>query len=151
MAVSAWLAQHWFDLLQTVGIVGGLVFTGYAVIKDERARVVGNLISIQDQYVRIWKMMIEQSQLARVLKKDLDLKSHPITDSERLFVQLLIVHLDTVRRATREKMFVEIERAHDDVRDFFGLPIPKAVWEEIRPFQDSEFITFVEAAGTPKR
>jgi hypothetical protein len=36
MEAVNWILEHWFDLLQTVGIVGGLLFTAYAVRKDER-------------------------------------------------------------------------------------------------------------------
>jgi hypothetical protein len=30
------------------------------------------------------------------------------------------------------------------IRDFLKLPIPKIVWEKIRPFQDEDFVEFVE-------
>ena len=145
MAISAWLAEHWFDLLQTAGIMGSLVFTGYAVRKDERARIIGNLIGIQDQYVRIWREMFERPQLGRVLKSDVNLKDEPMTDAEWLFVKMLILHLDTVRRATKAGMFVDLDGLQEDIRHFFGLPIPKAVWEKLKPFQDKQFITFIEA------
>jgi hypothetical protein len=39
---GTWLGQHWFDLLQSGGIVGGLLVAAYAARKDEQARKVGN-------------------------------------------------------------------------------------------------------------
>lgn len=31
-----------------------------------------------------------------------------------------------------------------DVAWFFSLPIPKAVWEKLKPLQDEEFVAYVE-------
>jgi hypothetical protein len=82
--------------------------------------------------------------LSRVLKHDVDLNKEPISDEEWLFVKMLILHLDTVRRAIKARMFVKIEGLREDVRDLFALPIPKAVWEKIKPFQDKDFVAFIE-------
>jgi hypothetical protein len=60
MEVSSWLAQHWFDLLQTLAIIGGLTFTGYSLRQDERARRIGNLISIKQQYREIWEELYDR-------------------------------------------------------------------------------------------
>jgi hypothetical protein len=60
MEVSSWLAQHWFDLLQTLGIIGGLTFTGYSLRQDERARRIGYLISIKQQYREIWEELYDR-------------------------------------------------------------------------------------------
>jgi hypothetical protein len=42
-------------------------------------------------------------------------------------------------------IFTKIQGLQNDVRDFLTLPIPKAVWEKIKPFQDGDFVTFVES------
>lgn len=31
-----WMEAHWFDLVQTLGIVAGLALTGYSAFKDSR-------------------------------------------------------------------------------------------------------------------
>ena len=99
MEVLHWLAEYWFDLTQTVGIIGGLVFAAHTLRKDERARTVSNTIAINEQYSRIWHEFYERPVLARIQKKDVDLNRHPVSDEEALFVKTLILHLDTVRRA----------------------------------------------------
>ena len=116
--------------------------------KDERARRIGNLIAVNDEYRHIWRELYERPQLSRILKHDVDLSKEPISDEERLFVKMLILHLDTVRRAMKARMFVKIEGLRQDVRELFALPIPKAVWEKIRPFQDGDFVAFVERCLT---
>jgi hypothetical protein len=52
MGVFNWLAEHWFDLIQTVGIIGGLLFTAHAIRKDERARTISNTIALNEQYTQ---------------------------------------------------------------------------------------------------
>jgi hypothetical protein len=96
MQVSQWLAANWFDLLQTLGIVGGLLFTAYAIRKDEKGRKIGNLIAMNQQHHEIWRELYDRPDLARVLKKDADLNSTPISDAEKLFVNSLILQLSTV-------------------------------------------------------
>ncbi len=41
-------------------------------------------------------------------------------------------------------LFTEIKGLKSDIRFFLALPIPKAVWKKIRPFQDEDFVAFVE-------
>ncbi len=146
MGIAAWISEHWFDLLQTVGIVGGFAFTARSLRKDETARKISNLIEVKEQYREIWKELYERPRLFRVLKKDADLNEQPISDEEWLFVKLLIFHLDTVHRAMQAGMFVKLEGLHMDVKDFFSLPIPKSVWDKIRPLQDRDFVTFIESS-----
>jgi len=38
-----------------------------------------------------------------------------------------------------------------DVREFFSLPIPRAVWNEMKSYQDSDFVRFVEEARRDKK
>jgi hypothetical protein len=63
-----------------------------------------------------------------------------------LFVTTIVAHLSTVFRAMKHGEFVKLEGVKNDVREFFTLPIPKAVWEKLKPFQDANFAKFVETA-----
>ena len=146
MEAQNWISQHWFDLVQTIGIVGGLLFTAFAARKDEWERKITNLIALNDRHDYIWSKFYDRPELARILKKDVDLNRQPISDEEFLFAKMLIIHLDTVRRAAKAGVFVEIGGIKSDVREFLKLPIPKTVWERIKPFQDADFIEFVETA-----
>jgi len=141
-----WLGEHWFDLLQTTGIVGSLLLAAYTAWKDDRARRIGNSIAINGQYRTIWKDVYEHPALARVLEKDADVADPPISIGEELFVTTIVAHLSTVFRAMKHGEFVKLEGVQNDVREFFTLPIPKAVWEKLKPFQDANFAKFVETA-----
>jgi len=138
-----WITGHWFDLFQTVGIIGGLLLAAYTTWKDAQARRIGNSIAINGQYRTIWKDIYEHPALARVLEKDADAKD--ISTGEELFVTTLISHLSTVFRAMKQGEFVKLEGLQNDVREFFTLPIPKAVWEKLKPFQDDDFVALVES------
>ena len=148
MGVLYWLAENWLNLAQTIGIVGGLVFTAHALRRDEKARTITNTIAVNEQYSRIWHEFYERPELARILKKDVDLNKQPVSNDEALFVKTLLLHLDVVRRTMKAGIFVKIQGLQKDIRDFFTLPIPKSVWETIKPFQDGDFVAFVESCLT---
>jgi hypothetical protein len=146
MGFQNWIAEHYFDLLQSIGIIGGLLFTAYSIRKDERARRIGNSIAINEQYRQIWKELYERPQLSRALNKDVDLKKEPVSGQEELFVTMLILHLSTVFRAMKHGEFVKYEGLQKDVKEFFALPIPRMIWGKIASLQDADFIKFIEAA-----
>src|SRR5438034_661476 len=109
MEIWHWIGEHWFELLQTVGIISGFLFTCYTIRRDDRARRISNLIAVKQQYREIWTELYKRPQLFRVLKKNVDLHEQPISDEEWLFVKMLILHLDAVHRAMKAGMFVTLE------------------------------------------
>jgi hypothetical protein len=146
--METWLAEHWFDLAQTTGIIGGLLFTALALYRDEKARMITNTIAVNEQYSQIWHEFYERPELARILKKDVDLNQQPVSNDEALFVKTLLLHLDVVRRTMAAGIFVKIQGLQKDIRDFLTLPIPKYIWDKIKPFQDRDFVAFVESCLT---
>jgi hypothetical protein len=144
--MEAWLSEHWFDLAQTAGIIGGLLFTAIEIRRDEKARTITNLIAIHEQYSRIWHEFYEHPELERILKTEVDLNQQPVSNKEALFVKTLLLHLDVVHRTMKAGIFVEIQGLQKDIRDFLSLPIPKAVWLKIKPYQVGDFVDFVESA-----
>jgi hypothetical protein len=45
----------------------------------------------------------------------------------------------------KARMFVKLEGLQTDVKEFFASPIPRAVWERMKPLQDAGFVRFVES------
>lgn len=142
MEVFHWL--HYLDSFEGLIVTLGLLLTAYTIRKDERARQVSNLIAIHERYEHLWGRLFEKPELGRILKSDVDVKAQPVSDTEQLFVKMLLLHLDTVRRASSEGMLVKIKGLKADVKDFISLPIPKIVWERLKPHQDPDFVAFVE-------
>ncbi len=136
---------HWIgEVLQSAGIITGFIFTLHALRKDTAARHISNLLAFGQQHHAIWKQVQERKELSRIMDERAVLDTKPPSHEERLFVTQLILHLDGVHRAMQAKMAVNIEGLRKDVRDFFVLPVPRAVWEALKPYQDRDFIAFME-------
>ncbi len=73
--MASWFSEHWFDLLQSVGIIGSFLLAAYTMWTDAKARRIGNSIAINDQHRKIWKDIYEHPQLARVLDAEADANS----------------------------------------------------------------------------
>lgn len=144
MEALRWIIEHWLDFLQSVGIIAGLLFTVHTIRTDAKSRRIANLIAFTQQNRDIWKQMYERPELARVFESEVDLDRAPVTNEERLFAKLLILHLDSVHRAMKEDMFVSLSGLQKDIRMSFARPVLRAVWEEIKEFQDNDFVAFVE-------
>ncbi len=141
----AWLSANWFSLLQTAGIVGGLAFTSYSLTLNSRLRKFDTLIAITNQHRSLWLKMIESPHLKRIVEAQPDLTKHPITEAESTFVNLLILHMTTVLTADQQGICPKPAGLDTDAKDFFALPIPRAVWNQTKAFRDPEIIRYVES------
>ena len=149
-ALQAWLSGHWFQLLQSIGIIAGLTFTGWNIRLVAKARQLSNLFELTKSHREIWSKVFGNPGLHRVLQRDLDLQVNPVTLEEQVFVTLMILHLSALFEARKSKSMPQLERLEDDLRDFMGLPIPQTVWTEMKHYQNAPFVAFVEAIlGAP--
>lgn len=144
MGMWRWVAENWFTLLQTAGIVGSLLFTAFTIRADSKARRIDNLISITGSHREIWRELYVRPELARVLDASADLIGRPISADERIFVLLVILHLCAAYRAIEAGVLKSPEGMQQDVRSFFSLPIPAEIWKRNRDLQDHDFVEFVE-------
>lgn len=141
---EGWLAQNWFVLLQSTGIIGGLVFTGWSLRIDARSRRVGNLLRITQQHREIWKNLLDRPELARVLRPETSPTQEPVNDQEAVFLTFLFLHLNSAFYAMRERQFLTPEGLRKDIQWFLSLPIPRAFWLTAKPYLDQGFVRFVE-------
>lgn len=144
MDLLDWIFTHWVGILQNIGIIGGLAFTGLSIRIDARVRRVQNLLHITEQHRDIWKHLQAQPEITRILDETADLAARPLTQKEIQFVNFLILHLNGVYRATKAGVFSEPEGMRADIRAFFTLPIPRAAWSKLRASHDRRFVQFVE-------
>jgi hypothetical protein len=146
MELWDWLGQNWFVLLQTAGIIGSLLFTAYTLRIDAKERRVANLFTLTEHHRDLWENLFSVPDLARIKDPSANLAEIPVTASEQLFVLLLVLHINAAYRAIRAGVLQSPEKLRRDLQTLFSLPIPKAVWEQVKQFQDAEFIRFVESA-----
>lgn len=140
-----WIEQNGFVLLQSVGIIGGLLFTAISLRVDATVRRVGNLIKLTQHHRDIWTRLYTRPELSRVIHRKPNLSQKPVSYAEQLFVNLLILHLNSAYQAMKNGMSVTPEGLQKDIQSFFSLPIPKIVWERSKGFQDRDFVQFVES------
>lgn len=140
------IVEHWFQLLQSASIVGGLLFAGLSIRRDARVRRVSNYLTLVREHRELWLEVYRDSTIHRIMDPTADLVSSPVTIAEDRLVNLLLVHLNTFWDLDREGAIVTPMGVAADIRAFLALPIPKAVWNQTRSFRDPRFVRFVDGA-----
>lgn len=143
-AFYAWLNGNWFSLLQSVGIVGGLIFTALSLRGDTRSRKVGYLLALKEEHRVLWSEMHNRPELGRVMAEEIDLVKCPITVAEERFLNLVIVHFHTGWQLAIAGAAHSLDVMAADVRGFFTLPLPLIVWNQSKGNRDPKFVSFVE-------
>ena len=144
MAFPDWLSSNWYSLVEAAGIIGSLIFAAVSFRTDSRARRIGNLLKLTEQQRSIWADLLNRPELSRVMEREPDLQTKSITQEEELFTGFLILHLNSAYQAICDGMFDSPEGLKTDVREFFSCPIPKAIWEKMKVFQNKKFAAFVD-------
>ncbi len=147
----SWITANWFTCLQTAGIVGGLGFTGYTTWVNSRVRRVETLVNLTAHHRALWLKFVGSPELKSILRESRNLEKHPVTNEEMIFINLIILHLDTSLSAARSKIFPEFAGQDDDIKWFFSLPTPKAVWESTKEFRDPRIVAHVESVLNPAK
>ena len=89
--------------------------------------------------------MIDKPNLLRVLSADAKLDIKPVTLEERIFVNLIILHLTAVMAAISGRVHEQPAGQDEDLREFFSLPIPNKVWNDSKRFREPEVVAYVES------
>lgn len=144
MGVGEWISQNWFNLFSSVGIIGGLWFTAVSLRSETKTRRIANLLTITANYREVWKEFFRSPELARVIEPSADVVKNPVTPAEEFFVSMIISHISSVYEALKDELVTKQEGLRRDVASFFSLPIPQAVLEKTKIFQNADFVAFVE-------
>lgn len=149
MGFLGWLAQNWFNMLQTGGIVASLIFTGVALRDSTQTSRINNLIYLTENHRELWSNILHQPGLSRILEQSVDLAQKPITAREQILALLAIQHLHSAFRAMKNGLVVKPDSLRRDVTEFFSLPIPSSVWSQMKEFQNGDFVAFVDSCLNP--
>ena len=141
-----WLDENWFSLLESLGIVGSLLFTAITLRKDLQAKRVSEYLTLAGQHRRLWGQLHRRPSLARLLDPDRDIATRPVTPEERLFLELAFVHFHTGWLLAREGSLTPMSVLAADAGHFFRLPVPACVWERMKSVLEREFVIFVDDA-----
>jgi len=131
-------------LVQTVGIVASLSYTGRSLFKDARIRALQYRLELTRQHREIWLSTLTSPSLLKVLDGSRDIEKKPVTAEEQVFINLIIQHVSTIVQANEDKIVDMPEGIREDIRAFFSLPIPNSVWLVTKSFRDQEVIDYVD-------
>lgn len=145
-ALSSWANTNWFNLVQTLGIVGGLWMTATAAHRDAKSREVQNLLALNDQHRELWAGVFENPALSRVFQANANARENPATVAEREFLNLVLVHYQTGWTVAKAGALITLAEIEADIREFFSLPLPRVVWENTKNLRNREFVRFVDRA-----
>ncbi len=141
------LQAHWFDLVQTLGIMAGMLFTGIALRHEGASRRLSNLLALKQEHRELWNTIHESPELSRILDPETDLLAHPMTSAEQVFLRQVIVHVATSWELMRQGTPLDLAAFRNDVGQFFRLPLPRQEWQAVRKSQSKEFAAFLEKAA----
>lgn len=142
-----WLSENWFSLVQSAGIVGGLVFTAASARQDTRSRRNGNLLTFTSQHRELWSEVHRRPELSRILQRDVDLIAQPMTVAEEEFLNTVFVHVQTGWDLAKNDDFLSPEVLETDMRNFLTHPLPRLAWESRRKSRDPRFMAFMDACA----
>jgi hypothetical protein len=142
---SSWLQTNWFSLVQTVGIMAGLMFTAVAARQNAKEKEIKNILALEQQHRALWEDARKREDLKRVFDETAKLDT-PITTAESTFLNMALVHFQTGWQMSLAGSVHSPETLAADIRGFFSLPLPHAVWEKTKQFKNPKFVRFVTRA-----
>jgi hypothetical protein len=150
-AQFSWLEENWFHVLEASGITFGLFFTAATLRQQIKARKISDHLLLNQQHRELWSELYRRPALARILERDLDLQTHPMTAEEEEFLNLVIVHFVTGWHLAKQGALIKLKVLKADVGDFFNRPLPHLAWTRSKEFRDPAFNRFVETCLEEKK
>lgn len=146
MEVVEWVSQNWFNLFSSLGIIGGLWFTAVSLRSETKTRRIANLLTITANHREVWKEIFNRPELSRVIDPSADVAKQPVTPAERFFVNMIVSNTNSMYAALKDELVIQQDGLRRDVKWFFSLPIPKAVWTATKLLQNQDFAAFIDSA-----
>ncbi|MDR3548572.1 MAG: hypothetical protein P4M11_09980 [Candidatus Pacebacteria bacterium] len=144
--MEQWLAENWFDVLSTVGIIGSLWIAIITLRSDAKAKRTSNLIALTANYIEIRKEHAHNPKLIRVDDPAADVEKQPVTPAEESFVCLAINHASSAYETLKDDLLVKQEGQRLDLKSFFSLLVPNAVWTKVKTLQNPDFAAFTDSS-----
>ncbi|MGV3615157.1 MAG: hypothetical protein ACO1SV_07460 [Fimbriimonas sp.] len=144
MEPAQYVQAYWFQLVQSTSIIITLLVTLATLNRQMRQTKVTNSLVVTQHHRDLWKLSITEDCLGRVFDVSADCASQPPTEQEKMFVNMLFLHMCATYKAMRAGAIYPVDGMAEDLIDMLSHPIPASVWEEMRPFHDKVFVRFVD-------
>jgi hypothetical protein len=140
--------QLLLPLFQTVGIIFSIWIGIYNIgraIRLEKLRSLSDITKANRDLLTFY--ISNQEKLSRVFSNDLKsgLDIDPVSLEEKFYVNLLILHFNVIFNSIENSISPEIENLEIDIGGFLTLPLPNAVWNKSRIYQNKKFAAFVDS------
>ena len=145
-ALQLWLNAHWFDVVQTLGIVSSILLTSAALRSQAVSQNLGHYLTLVADHRELWSEAHRRPDLARIFRADVNLKVEPMTTAEEEFLNLAIEHFATGWLMARGTRFLHLQGLAADAATFFSRPLPRCAWDRTKHARDPRFVRFVEHA-----
>lgn len=146
-----WLSNHGSDLLGDIGIVAGLLFTGFGFRRDARVRHGETLIELTKQHRELWMYYDDHPELSGLFDRNRDMAAHPLTDEEVRFANFLFLHLRASYGAKKARIHTLPDHVAEDWAEIFAHPAIRAAWSKMKSLHDRRFVAVVEAYENQSR
>jgi hypothetical protein len=133
----------WFTLLQSLGIIIGFLFSGFAIWKDSNATKLQNYILLTQSHREVWSMMMDNEKLGRVLERDIPAKKQELTYSERQFLIFIFLHITCSFELSKRDKIINIEKDKEDIADLLSYPLVRKYWDDKGKFYNEDFRSFI--------
>ena len=144
--ISSWVGDNWFNIIQTAGIIGSLLMAAAAANREARAKEIENILTLSEHHRNLWTVIAQRPELERIFQTDVDVLKSPATVVEAVFLNEVVVQFLTGWRVATAGGVTTLGELAADVRGFFSLPLPRAVWERSKNYRNRRFVKFVEKA-----
>jgi len=152
-AYSSWVDGN-FNLIQSVGIIGSLLIGSAALFanaaasnRDAKAKERDNILTLSEHHRNLWWDEISKNpELLRIFQTDVDVLKEPATLLEEVYLNETFAQYLTGWRIAKAEGLTTLNELAIDVKWFFSLPLPGAVWEKFKDCKNQEFVSFVKRA-----
>ena len=139
-----WIVGNWFAFVQSLSILFTLLITLATLLRQLKQTKVSNSLLVTQHHRELWTLALTTNSLSRVFEENPNLIECPITEQERIFVNLLFLHMSATLKATKANAIHPIDGMEKDVRDVLSFPIPRQVWKQVKDFHDKSFVCFAD-------
>jgi len=135
--------MNWLDIIQTLAIVMTLILSIVTNKYNIKQTKLNNRLTINSSHREIWTFYIDHfDELKRIFEKQPDINTKPITDNERFFVNMVLLHANVSLKANNAKTIYQIDGLKRDIQNFLSFAIPREVWKANFSVLDKDFIAF---------
>jgi len=148
----------WFSVVQTAGIIGGLVFYGItcqqqaraqreqadAQRQQARAQETQNLIAFSERHRAFWHEAYRNPKLQRVFSVKVQAES--LSSVEEEFINEALVFYEVSWRIVTSSYQDYLKPFARDLARFLSFPLPLAAWNKTKEVRDEQFSEFVRGA-----